>query len=353
MRLAHIIFKAWIGPGLMILPLNAQTPPEPPTQLPTPLVQALTLNYAPGKVTAAKMQYGGVTRELHYYVPKNFDPQAKHPLIFVLHGYNQPVATIISGYATMQPKADKDGTILVYPVSTGSYEKKNLGWNSRYPSAKEPSSIGNGADDIGYLTFVMDTFQSCMNVDPDRIYVTGTSNGGAMTYACGCYLADKLAAVAPVIMQIDTKLAKEFATAKPLPVMIITGTADPLVAEAGSDRGMMPFLSADKNIDYWKERNGISQAPVKTDLLDVTQEVFKGKPSPSHIEKYYWANSTGNEIIWLKVVGGGHWLPANTNGKPIDASNINGFDGSYMGVYNNDYDASGAIYDFLLSHTRK
>jgi len=100
--------------------------------------------------------------------------------------------------------------------------------------------------------------------------------------------------------------------------MIITGTADPLVSEKGIQgdpaKDMLPLVSTEANIDYWKRRN---------------------------------------DIVWLKVVNGGHWLPTYANGKALDASDLDGFDGSYMGTLNCDYMASTGIYDFLLSHSRK
>jgi len=35
----------------------------------------------------------------------DFNLKAKHPLIFILHGFNQPVETIVSGYSARQPRA--------------------------------------------------------------------------------------------------------------------------------------------------------------------------------------------------------------------------------------------------------
>ncbi|MBN1832798.1 MAG: hypothetical protein JW896_11880 [Deltaproteobacteria bacterium] len=48
-----------------------------------------------------------------------------------------------------------------------------------------------------------------MNGDLDRIYTTGTSMGGPMTYTLSCYLPEKIAAIAPVLMQMGTALIKE------------------------------------------------------------------------------------------------------------------------------------------------
>ncbi len=105
------------------------------------------LNYSEGEITIAQVEFDGIKRDFRYYVPNDFNKNKKHPLILVLHGYNQPIDTIVSGYSSMHLKADKDGTIIIYPVATGSMEKKNLAWNTKY------GSLGNAGkvDDIGYL----------------------------------------------------------------------------------------------------------------------------------------------------------------------------------------------------------
>jgi polyhydroxybutyrate depolymerase len=315
------------------------------------------LKYTVGQINDTEIEYDGLKRRYLYYIPKNFNPKATHPLIFILHGFNQPVETIISGYSAMQAEADADGTILIYPVATGSFEKRSLAWNTHYGTfANTAFPETEKVDDVGFISHLIDMFLDNMNVDPDGVYVTGTSLGGAMTYALSCYIPERLAAIAPVIMQVSTKIVDEFQKAKPLPVMIITGTADPLVSATGNkgaEKDMLSIVSTEANIAYWKVRNEISSDPVETALVDKVTEVFKGVQTPSHIIRYSWKSATGNDIVWLKVVNGGHWLPTYADGKALDASNLNGFDGSDMGNLNCDYMASEGIYEFLLSHKRR
>jgi len=318
------------------------------------------LGYINGKVNDASIEYDGLNRRFLYYVPENYDPEAKHPLLFALHGFNMPVEVIISFFKSVQAKADADGTILIYPVATGSVEKQSLAWKTRctcgsFANTEFPET--DEVDDIGFISHLIDIFLGNMNADPNRIYITGASQGGAMTYALSCYLSERLAGVAPFIMQLCPQLIEEFKTARPLPIMIVTGTADPLVPEKGNKGTdlweVFPVVSIEETIAYWKSRNGISSEPIETALDNPVTEVFKGVETPSHIIKYIWKSEKGNDIVWLKVVNGGHWLPTYADGKPLDASNLDGFDGSYMGNLNSDYLGTVGIYDFLLSHSRK
>lgn len=298
------------------------------------------LNYIEGEITVARVEFDGIKREFRYYVPKNFSKDIKHPLILVLHGYNQPIDTIISGYSSMHLKADTDGTVIVYPVATGSMEEENLAWNTKY------GSLGNAGkvNDISYLAFLIDSFTAKMNCDSDRVYVTGTSMGGAMTYALSCYIPEKISAIAPVIMQMGTALIEKFNNAKPMPVMIINGSQDPLVPEwglSGERFGVVPMVD---NIHYWKNRNKISTAAQVSNLPDLCEEITDKMPTPSKIRKYVWKGPNHNDMIWLNVINGGHWLPGYFDGKAIDPGTFE----LKMGTWNCDYDAAVAIYDFFM-----
>jgi polyhydroxybutyrate depolymerase len=306
---------------------------------------AAEMNYTPGEVTLAQIEYDGLNRDYRYYVPRGFDLEKKHPLILVLHGYNQPIDTMVRGFAPTHPNADKDGTVIVYPAATGSMEQSNLAWNTTYGRLGSTDKV----NDIGYLTFLIDLFLKKLNCDPDRVYVTGTSMGGAMTYTLSCYIPQKLAAIAPVIMQMGKPLVEKFPDAKPLPIMMITGTADPLVPPSGLSGDRFAVVPMVENIHYWKNRNHIKGTAVVSDLPDLCTEKTNGVDTPSSIKKYVWESAAGNEIIWLNVINGGHWLPAYFDGKAIDPSTF----GINMGTWNCDYNGAVAIYKFLLSHKRQ
>jgi poly(3-hydroxybutyrate) depolymerase len=175
-------------------------------------------------------------------------------------------------------------------------------------------------------------------------YVTGTSMGGAMTYTLSYYIPEKITAIAPVIMQMGTTLIEEFKNAKPMPVMIINGSQDPLVPEWGlsGDRfGVVPMVD---NIHYWKNRNRISVTAQVSDLPDICDEITDKMPTPSKIRKYVWKGPDHNDMIWLHVINGGHWLPGYFDGKAIDPGTFE----LKMGTWNCDYDAAAAIYDFFM-----
>ncbi|MGW0007140.1 alpha/beta hydrolase family esterase [Nocardia grenadensis] len=90
--------------------------------------------------------------------------------------------------------------------------------------------FGPGSADIGYLADLLTEVESTLCVDTRRIYATGLSMGGFTTSSLGCQVADRLAAIAPVAGLTDFDWCTP---ARPVPVIDLHGTADPIVAYEG------------------------------------------------------------------------------------------------------------------------
>ena len=127
--------------------------------------------------TWEEVKVGTSTRKTLTYVPKNVE---KSPaLVISLHGMNQDPE-----YQQKQTQwnalADTEGFIVTYPQGNGN------AWDIS----------GNG--DIQFVEQIMSDMELKHNVDKNRIYVSGFSMGGMMTYHCMAKLADKVAAFGPV-----------------------------------------------------------------------------------------------------------------------------------------------------------
>jgi polyhydroxybutyrate depolymerase len=314
------------------------------------------LDYVTGAMNQATVEHGGLTRRFLYYIPNGYDPDVPHPVIVGLHGFNHDVENLANQtYGSMHPLADRDGTLLLFPESTGSLADETYSWNPLYAGDMPIYDGLSRVDDVGYITALIDLFIGELNGDPDRVYVTGTSMGGAMTYALAAHVPGKLAAIAPVIMQVGRLHAARFQDAPPIPVMIITGTTDPLVDPAGMpDNPAIPNVSQSANVEYWKRRNGVSGPGIHTSLPSPVLERFNGEAVDSHIERFAWAADGADraEVVYIEVVNGGHWLPIATDAALDPSMDLGEFDGTYLGVWNNDWDGAAAIYDWFMEHVR-
>jgi polyhydroxybutyrate depolymerase len=124
-----------------------------------------------------------------------------------------------------------------------------------------------GADDIAYFDQLIDRLIDTHGADPNRIYMTGGSNGGMMTYVYAVQRPQKLAAIAPVVASMfsfDTK------PATPLPILIINGAKDEEVPiEGGMSRNPIvrraqqaPFKSIDEVAKFWVSANASLSEPL-------------------------------------------------------------------------------------------
>ena len=172
----------------------------------------------------------GNVRQYKVHVPPNYDPNTPTPTVFCIHGLAQdPIMFCVNG-ADWVGKSDDEGFILIMPLG---YQNS---WNA--------GTCCGGAstaqlDDVGFFRALIDEVGSHLNIDLDRVYASGLSNGGYMSYRLACDAADVFAAVAPGAGGIGindfgtgTNIASDFtecAPGRPISVLDIHGDADPLV----------------------------------------------------------------------------------------------------------------------------
>ena len=196
-------------------------------------------------------------------------------------------------------------------------------------------------DDIGFVNAMLDDLQKAGNIDTNRIYATGISNGGIMTCYVASELSDRIAAIAPVAgpMMTDTCNPK-----RPVPVMHFHGTSDELAPfNGGKGKGspgvpafMRPeFNSVEHSITNWIRANGCNSKPQVEPLPDKADDGMR-------VTRKTWSGGkSGSEVILFEIENGGHTWPGM---KP--ASNI-------LGKATMDISANDLMWEFFKKHTLK
>ncbi len=175
------------------------------------------------------LKSGGMDRTYLLHIPPGYDGTKPLPLVFDIHGY-----TSFASEQLMRSKwdkmADKEGFILIDP------EGVNKSWNAG-------SCCGGAADDVKYFRDVVAKATTDLCIDKKRIYVSGHSNGGAMTHRLACEAADIFAAAAPVAgwMTINN-----CSPSRPISVLSIRGLNDGTVKIEGADADVNEWLSNDE-----------------------------------------------------------------------------------------------------------
>ena len=163
--------------------------------------------------STVNLQSSGKNRSYLLHIPPGYDGTKPLPLVFDVHGY-----TSFASEQLMRSKwdqmADKEGFVLIDPDGV------NKSWNAGSCCG------GNSENDVQFFRDMVAKATAELCIDSKRVYVSGHSNGGAMTYRLGCEAADIFAAIAPVCgwMTINN-----CSPARPVPVLAIRGLNDSTV----------------------------------------------------------------------------------------------------------------------------
>lgn len=252
--------------------------------------------------------HDGQTRSYIFYLPDQVSEPL--PLLIAMHGYTQ-TANAIMNFSEFNQLADEQNFMVVYPQGIGN------SWNVDFGG-------GSTADDVGFISALIDKLSSNFPVDKNRIYATGFSNGGFMSYRLAYELPKKIAAIAPVAGTIASQAFANWEATNAKPILHIHGTADFIVPFDGSAG---TFESVDTLLDFWIAFNGCNSAPTVTELPDLVQE-------GSTVTQYEWNQcDSAKPIKLLKVINGGHTWP--------------GTSASGIGIVNQDINASEEIWNFV------
>ena len=201
---------------------------------------------------AETFEVGGITRTYTAIIPKT----TPSPLVMVLHGNTQQGEDMRT--RTSWPDvAKREGLVAVFP------DGLNRAWaDLRGDSGRVGRSPPKGTDDAAFLTALVAKFIHDGVADPKRIYVTGVSNGGHMTMTLACTHAEMFAAAASVIANFTEAMLAACKPPRPVPMLMMNGTADPLIAYnggRGTSRYAVPnVVSTDTSIAFWRNNNGCS-----------------------------------------------------------------------------------------------
>ena len=306
--------------------------------------QAIAKGYQAPKATSGKLaagdslravKVGDLERRYRVHTPKSYDASKPTPVVIGFHGGggNPESMMMLSG---LNKKSDEAGFIVVYPYGLGRELDRGLTFNGGgccgYAHQRK-------IDDIGFVKAMLDDLQSAGNIDKNRIYATGISNGGIMTYFVASELSDRIAAIAPVAgpMMTDTCKPK-----RPVPVMHFHGTGDELAPfNGGKGKGspgvpafMRPeFNSVEHSINNWVKANGCNSKPQVEELPDKANDGMR-------VTRKTWSGGkNGSEVILFEIENGGHTWPGM---KPVS---------SILGKATMDISANNLMWEFFQKHT--
>ncbi len=282
--------------------------------------QASAENQIAGQTISGSILHDGLQRDYILYVPGSYSPDTAAPLVINLHGYTSSAQSQMDS-GDFRSIADTAGFLIVHPMGTEDI----LGyphWNN--------TGNGDDVDDIGFIEDLIDALSAGYNIDNNRVYSTGYSNGGMMSYTLACQLSDRIRAVASVAGNMYNGQPDECSPGRPVPVMEIHGTSDPVVSYTGGLIGVpIPNI-----LSFWKGFNNCSPDPVVTDITDSDPN------DGSTAQRQVFINcDEGIEVEHYKINNGGHTWPGTAHIFPF-----------LYGPTNHDIDASAEIWRFFAQY---
>ena len=251
------------------------------------------------------MIHDGIQRDYILYIPAIYDGNTDVPLILNFHGFGSNANQQLV-YGDFRDIADKEGFLLVHPE--GTLLNGNQHWNVG------SFTIGSTTDDVSFTEALIDELANQYAINLDRVYATGMSNGGYMSFLLACQLSEKIAAVASVTGSMTPETYNACNAQHPTPILQIHGTSDSTVPYNGDTW----TRSIEDVISYWANYNNCETNPTTTALADID-------PSDGSTVEHivYIAGDNGLTTEHMKVIGGGHTWPGSAFNFPGTNYDIN------------------------------
>lgn len=260
------------------------------------LLVALSVGFG-GPVSAQSIDLG--RGELPVQVPASYSTDAPAPLVVLLHGYGSSGERQES-YMKFGELVDSHGFLLVHPDGT----EQTTGRNPRFWNASRAccNFAGSTVDDSAYVLAIIDEMKSLFNVDPDRVYLIGHSNGGFMSYRAAHEHSGTIAAIASLAGAASTD--DRAPPPNPVHVLQIHGTDDETIAFDGGDIADTTYPSAIETVERWAGYNGCSvDGTVHDRELDLDREIAGRETTVTQYSE--GCRSGGSSELWT-IDGGSH-----------------------------------------------
>ena len=294
------------------------------------------VSFRPGQTTES-MMIGSRERSYILHLPPQYDSRKALPLVLAFHGGGGNARQLLNSCG-LAAKADQEGIILVAPNGTGRLRRRLLTWNVGFGFGY---AMDNHIDDIGFVRKLIEKLQDHLKIDSRKIFATGISNGGILCHFLAGALADKIAAIAPVVASVGGK--KESSAdyiypsmpEEPVSVVAFNGLLDRRIPYQGGIQqksvGEPVYVTAAADMhSFWVRVNQCRPRP----------DVKVNQPNQYKVITYSGGRN-GSEVVQYAIFNQGHAWPG---GKKPWA----GADPPSMTI-----SADDVMWDFFKDHPKK
>jgi polyhydroxybutyrate depolymerase len=274
--------------------------------------------------SSGSLVHDGRERTWRLYVPESLPASGEVPLLVGLHG-GLGSGEQFAESSHFDDEAEQGGFIAVYPdgIRAGRLLAART-WNAGNCCG---TAVKEGVDDVGFIDELVEELLGSLPIDPDRVYVTGHSNGAMMAQRMACERPDLVAAIAVYSGPLEAPCAPS----EPVSVLNIHGDADENVPIDGGNGpravSNTDYHSLAETVETWVAVNGCDATPEVTIIEAVTTST--------------WGGCTDGVVVQTQIVAGAsHAWPGGARTGLLRPSPSDAID------------ATAAIWEFLATKRR-
>ena len=236
-----------------------------------------------------EITFQGLVRDFIVYIPESYTHESSSSILFAFHGFGGSNNQIMYS-SDFNSIAERENFIVVYPQGSSffGFPHWNVGgWTN-----------SSTTDDVSLIDFLIELISQDYNLNQDRIYATGMSNGGFFSFLLGCQMSNKFAAVASVTGSMTTETFNECNPGRELPILQIHGTDDSIVTYNGNSS--IGSIGIPEVLTYWSSNNYCND-------VETTQLNDSNPNDDFSIERLlFYGGINGSVVDHYKVNGGEH-----------------------------------------------
>ncbi len=239
-----------------------------------------------------EITFQGLVRDFIVYIPESYTHESSSSILFVFHGFGGSNNQMMY-YSDFNSIAERENFIVVYPQGSSffGFPHWNVGgWTN-----------SSTTDDVSLIDFLIQLISQDYNLNQDRIYATGMSNGGFFSFLLGCQISNKFAAVASVTGSMTTETFNECNPERELPILQIHGTDDSIVTYNGNSS--IGSIGIPEVLTYWSSNNYCNDVETTqlndsnpNDDFSIERLLFDGGINGSVVDHY---KVNGGEHVWF------------------------------------------------------
>ncbi len=240
--------------------------------------------------------FGG-TRPVTIQVPTTYSAARSVPLVVILHGYGAD-GFFQEDYLGFAALVESEGILIIAPDGTIDATGQRF-WNAT-PACCD--FAGTGVDDVGYIRGLIADIRHDYNVDPQRIYLVGHSNGAFMAHRMACEDAHDVAAIVS-LAGATFKDATACKPSEPVSVLDIHGDADTDVLYQGGQIGAAAYPSELETMAHWQVYDHCTPGLV-TDPMSLDLD-FQLPGNETEVQRFNGC-ARGTDVELWTIHGGAH-----------------------------------------------